>query len=321
MHKAPLIFTPYYQRAIWGGERISRYKGEQLPHSDIGASWEVSAIGGCESVVAEGPYSGRILPSLIEEFGARLLGDDVVARFGREFPLLVKYIDARENLSVQVHPADELALRRHGTRGKTEMWYIIDALPGARIFSGLTQSLSRDEYVSHVERGTFPEVVASHPSQPGDVYFIPAGQIHAIGAGNLLAEIQQPSDITYRIFDYKRKDSEGRERELHTDLALEVVDLSGGKYFRSTDHPEDEADLQLIDCEFFRVRRLTLTDAERELALPEGTFSIVMCTAGEATLAAEEGTVTLTAGHTTLLPAVCRRLRLSGPATLLLITP
>ena len=325
MQKAPLTFRPYYKHAVWGGNAIARYKGEDLPGSDIGESWELSALPGCESVVAEGPYAGKSLSELTSEFGVELLGEEVAGRYDGRFPLLVKFIDAKENLSVQVHPDDKLARSRHNCPGKTEMWYVISAAEGSRIYSGLKRTLSIEEYVSHVEQGSFFELVASHESRPGDIYYLPSGQVHAIGAGNLLAEIQQPSDITYRIFDYKRKDAEGRERTLHTEMAIDAIDLTGGKDFRLPRPSDSHADVELLSCDYFTVRRLKGSSRENEtansvnLALTGRSFLVVMCIEGSLTAACEEGSVRLTEGHTALIPASCSTLTLTGDATTLLV--
>lgn len=320
MMKAPIIFEPYYKRAIWGGRAIADYKGEDPRFPDIGESWELSAMPERESVVASGPYAGRSLSELVKEFGSRLLGNRVYARYGAHFPLLVKFIDARENLSVQVHPGDSMARERHDCPGKTEMWYVISALSNSRIYSGLKRTITPEEYVTHVENGTFFDLVASHESKAGDIYYLPSGQVHAIGAGNLLAEIQQPSDITYRIFDYKRKDANGCERTLHTSMALEAIDYRGGRDFRLPRPSDDVALIELLSCEYFSVRRLRVSGSQR-VENNEDSFMVLMLIEGEAEISASEASVTLTAGHTALVPADCKWVDITGDATLLIIVP
>ncbi len=217
---------PYFKSVIWGGERICKYKGVEQTEEKIGESWEISAVPGHESVVAEGPYKGMRITELIDCFGAELLGSKVMERYDGKFPLLVKLIDANDNLSVQVHPDDELAKKRHDSLGKTEMWYIIDADKGAKIYSGLNREMTPEEYVARVADNTIEETLAVHDSHPGDIFFLPAGRVHAIGAGNLLAEIQESSDITYRIYDYERRDAQGNARELHTELAKDAIEYT-----------------------------------------------------------------------------------------------
>ena len=194
----PFKFVPYLKSVLWGGERIAIYKGIDTDQHAIGESWEVSGVPGHESVVAEGEDRGLTLPQLIDRYRGALVGEAVYEKYGNTFPLLVKLIDAKRDLSLQVHPNDELAMKRHGSRGKTEMWYIIDADEGASIYAGLSQSITPDEYERMVADNTVMDVVARHESHAGDLFFLPAGRIHAIGAGNLLAEIQETSDITYR---------------------------------------------------------------------------------------------------------------------------
>lgn len=316
MKKIPLIFAPYYKRTIWGGTEIARFKGEKSQHNDVGESWEISALPGGESKVASGPYEGYTLSRLIEEFGEKLLGQEVVGRYGKAFPLLVKLIDANDNLSVQVHPDDDLAARRHGSAGKTEMWYIISTQPGAKIYSGLTRAITPEEYVDSVQEGRFAELVASHESHPGDVFFLPAGQVHAIGAGNFLAEIQQPSDVTYRIFDYNRLDSEGKARELHTEQALDAINFSGQGEGRRSAESFPQGDAELVECDYFKVKRLRV-DGERQIALREDAFLILICLEGEVNMALEEGEVKVKAGQTVIVPACSERLTLGGSGTLL----
>ena len=316
MKRVPLLFRPYYKRTIWGGTEIARFKGEESRHQDVGESWELSAIPGGESVVASEFYRGYTLPQLIDEFGARLMGAEVSRRFGSSFPLLVKLIDANDNLSVQVHPDDTLAARRHGSAGKTEMGYIISSRPGARIYSGLKRAITPQEYVESVREGSFADLVAAHESHPGDVFFLPAGQVHAIGAGNFLAEIQQTSDITYRIFDYNRVDSEGRPRELHTEQAIDAIDFSGEGEGRRPAETFPEGDADLVECEYFKVRKLKV-EGERQLALKEDSFLIIVCLEGEVNVALEDGEVKMKAGQTVLVPACASRLTLGGKGMLL----
>lgn len=315
--KAPIKFVPYLKSVIWGGEKICRFK--RIPQSapKIGESWDISGVAGHISVVAEGDYKGLSLTDLIDSFGAELLGGEVMERYEGKFPLLIKLIDARSDLSVQVHPDDALAMQRHGDWGKTEMWYIIESENNAKIYSGLNREITPEEYERMVGDGSFSTVLSVHDSQPGDVFFIPAGRVHAIGAGNLLAEIQESSDITYRIYDYDRRDADGNPRELHTELAKDAIDYTCRDDYKTTAGDSDMPDEEIAVCDHFSVRRL-LVDGEMNLDLGFDSFTVLMCLDGEVTLRCEEGSITVSAGHTVLLPAAVASAELKGKATVLL---
>ena len=315
--RIPLRFRPYLKTVIWGGDSICEYKGIPQPEPNIGESWEVSAVPGHESVVEEGPYEGLKLSDLIDSFGPSLLGDAVFARYGARFPLLIKLIDANDNLSVQVHPDDSLARERHNSLGKTEMWYIIRTRENARIYAGLSMVLTPEEYERRVRDNTLTEALAVHEAAPGDVFYLPAGRVHAIGAGNLLAEIQENSDITYRIYDYDRRDKEGNPRELHTALAKDAIDFKVYPNYKNEPADESEACAELVSCEHFTTHRLRL-DGETELKFDRRSFTVIMCVEGNATLAYASGSTIIDCGQTLLIPAVLDSLHLSGTATLLI---
>lgn len=314
--REPIRFVPYLKSVIWGGERICRFKGIEQTEANIGESWEISAVPGHESVVAEGPYKGMNITELISCFGPELLGTAVFARYEGKFPLLVKFIDANDNLSVQVHPDDELAKERHGSLGKTEMWYIIDADEGARIYSGFNRKMTSDEYVTMVADNTIGEALAVHESHAGDVFFLPAGRVHAIGAGNLLAEIQESSDITYRIYDYDRRDAQGNPRELHTQQARDAIDYTFHEDYRTVPADPSVEDAVIVECGHFTVCRLLL-DGELKKEYDEGSFTVLMCLEGEAEVVYDEGSMSMRAGETLLLPAALTSVCLRGHATLL----
>ena len=222
----PMIFKPILKKVIWGGSDICPFKGITPVQEGIGESWEVSHVAGDYSVVDNGELAGKNLDELIKTYGAQLLGKKVVDQFGETFPLLIKFIDARDDLSIQVHPDDELAKKRHNSFGKTEMWYVIDAADDATLYSGFSKQIDADEYVKRVQDGTIMDVLQRYTVDPGDVFFLPAGRVHAIGAGCFIAEIQQTSNITYRIFDYDRKGPDGKGRELHTELAKDAINYT-----------------------------------------------------------------------------------------------
>lgn len=317
----PVAFVPYLKTVIWGGSGIAAYKGLSATRSRVGESWEVSAIPGHESVVADGPYRGMTLGQLVERFGASLVGARNFERFGSTFPLLVKLIDAADNLSIQVHPDDELARDRHDAMGKTELWNIIRATPGAKVYSGLSRPLTPAEYERRVADHSIMEVIATHDSAPGDVFFLPPGRIHAIGAGNLLVEIQQSSDITYRIYDYGRLGIDGRPRALQTGQARDAID-----YNVYNDYKLEPRDTLLVDCRYFVVHRLQSGDNSTVLPHTRDSFTIVMCLDGDADIcypsadpagAACTATRHIRQGETLLFPANMERLTVTGRATIL----
>ena len=318
MKKEPLSFHPFLKTVLWGGTKISRYKNIESEEPNVGESWEISAIPGHVSVVSDGVYKGRTLDELVDEFGEDLLGRRVTERYGKTFPLLVKFIDAADNVSIQVHPGDALARARHNSLGKTEMWYIIDSDPGAKILAGLKERMTPEDYMRRISDKTFADAIAVHDSNPGDVFFLPAGKVHAIGAGNLLAEIQASSDITYRIYDYDRRDGSGHTRELHTQLAKDAIDYSLYSAYKSPSPSADIKDCEIVKCPEFTIRRI-IVDGCHELISDSGSFVILMCIDGEATLKYEEGESVIRRGQTMFLPAVLKHVNLEGSATILLI--
>lgn len=317
----PFKFVPYLKSVLWGGERIAIYKGIDTDQHAIGESWEVSGVPGHESVVAEGEDKGLTLPQLIDRYRGALVGEAVYEKYGNTFPLLVKLIDAKRDLSLQVHPNDELAMKRHGSRGKTEMWYIIDADEGASIYAGLSQSITPDEYERMVADNTVMDVVARHESHAGDLFFLPAGRIHAIGAGNLLAEIQETSDITYRIYDYGRLDANGQPRQLHTELAKDAIDYNVYDNYKSDYEHVSSGEARLIKCDYFDIRKVVVTCACDIDASQCDSFRIIMCLEGAVEVVDNFSNVTeMHRGETILVPAATSSLRITGEATLLTAT-
>lgn len=308
----PITFTPYLKSVIWGGDKICRYKGIPQDEISIGESWEISAVPGHVSVVDSGKYAGMSLTELISRFGAQLLGEKVCRKYHGTFPLLIKLIDADDNLSVQVHPDDNLAQTRHNSLGKTEMWYIISADKDARIYSGLNTAITPDEYEAKVADGTFTDILATHDSHPGDVFFLPAGRVHAIGAGNLLAEIQESSDITYRIFDYNRRDADGNPRELHTELAKDAIDYTVHDNYKSESPSASVADAEIVACSHFDVRRV-MVDGESNLKFSADSFTVIICLSGTIAI----GDTIIKQGHSALLPATFSQVSVKGHAIIL----
>lgn len=316
IEKAPLKFVPYLKSVIWGGDKICEYKGIPQPEANIGESWEISAVPGHESIVAEGSYKGKSIIELIDSFGAGLLGEKVMKLYDGKFPLLIKFIDAADNLSVQVHPDDALAKKRHNSLGKTEMWYIIQADKDAKIYAGLNTHMTPEDYVRRVAEGTFAGTLAVHDSHAGDVFFLPAGRVHAIGAGNLLAEIQESSDVTYRIYDYNRKDANGNSRELHTELAKDAIDYQVYSDYKCKLDDADKVVTELVECKHFTTDRIRL-DGSLGLRVDPSSFTILMCIDGNFKIKYPEGETEMRPGQTALLPAALTDVTLEGKSTIL----
>lgn len=313
----PFKFIPYFKTVLWGGERIASYKGIKVALHDIGESWEISGMESHESIVAEGEDKGVKLSDLIRKYKGKLVGDSVYARYGDRFPLLVKIIDARHDLSLQVHPDDELAKVRHNGMGKTEMWYVIDADRGALIYAGLSKPITREDLKRMVDDNTIMDVVARHESHPGDLFYLPSGRLHTIGAGNFLVEIQQTSDITYRIYDFDRLDSDGKPRELHTQLALDAIDYAVYDNYKLDYEHKVEGDVQLVKCDYFDVHKVNVVK-ECDMGASQDSFKIVMCLEGEVKIVDNFGNETkIHQGETILVPAVTSSLHVIGYATLL----
>ncbi|MCI9285824.1 MAG: mannose-6-phosphate isomerase [Muribaculaceae bacterium] len=317
MLNQPFHFAPYLKTVIWGGDRIAPFKRIHSAPQGVGESWEISAVPGHVSVVDRGPYEGKTLSELVEMFGAELMGHRNFRTYGNSFPLLIKLIDARDDLSVQVHPDDALAMERHGCPGKTEMWHIIDTAPGARIYAGLREKITPKEYELRVADNTLMDVIDCYESAPGDTFFLPAGRIHAIGAGNLLAEIQQTSDITYRIYDYDRRDKDGNPRELHTEQARDAIDYTVYPTYKS-----EPADDILAECKYFIVRLLEAKAGQNcPIVRSRDSFTIVICTEGEGAVLDTSAMTSfpIRRGDTLLFPATMQSLSAIGPVKLLTV--
>lgn len=304
----PFKFKPILKSIIWGGNRIAPYKGISTSQQNIGESWELSGVKGDESVVSEGEFEGWKLPDLIGRLKGQLVGEAVYALHSNEFPLLIKFIDAKKDLSIQVHPNDELSKARHGKNGKTEMWYVVDADKEAHLKSGLTRSITPDEYCQLVADDKITDVLQDFEIHPGDTFFLPAGRIHAIGAGSFVAEIQQTSDVTYRIYDYGRKGLDGKPRQLHTDMAKDAIDYQVCPDYRTLYTPRLNEAVELVSCKYFTTNLLEL-DKDYILDLTEiDSFMVVMCLEGEADFVDENNDATnIKRGETILIPAISKR--------------
>ncbi len=309
----PIKFEPLLKSTLWGGEKIIPFKKLDIEQRQVGESWEISGVKDNETIVREGTYKGMRLNELVALLKDRLVGKDNYQRFGDEFPLLIKFIDARQDLSIQVHPSDETAHRQGKHRGKTEMWYIMDSEEGARLYSGLKKEITPSQYKSMVADDTICDALAQYEVKEGDVFFLPAGRIHAIGSGCFLAEIQQTSDVTYRIYDFKRKDKDGNYRELHTQEASESIDYHVEADYRTSYTPELNAGVQLVSCPYFTT---AVYDLDEPMTLDYSeldSFVILIGVKGEGTVTDEDGNeTTLRAGETILLPACANEVRVSG---------
>ena len=300
----PMTFKPILKKIIWGGSDICPFKGITPVQEGIGESWELSHVEGNYSVVDNGALEGKTLDVLIRTYGKQLLGEKVVEQFGSIFPLLIKFIDARDNLSIQVHPDDELAKKRHNSFGKTEMWYVINAAKGAGLYSGFSKQINADEYVKRVEDNTIMDVLQRYEVNPGDVFFLPAGRVHAIGAGCFIAEIQQTSNITYRIYDYDRKGPDGKGRELHTELAKDAIDYTLYPDYRTHYKAHTNATVELAACKYFTTNLLDVdTIMVRDFSELD-SFVVYICMEGKASIRDNKGNeIYIHQGQTVLIPA------------------
>ncbi|MEG2365891.1 MAG: type I phosphomannose isomerase catalytic subunit, partial [Alistipes sp.] len=314
-------FQPLLKSTLWGGEKIIPYKQIHADQTCVGESWELSGVRGNESVVANGADAGMTLPELIARERGRLVGQHVYERFGAEFPLLIKFIDARQDLSIQVHPNDALAHERHNSQGKTEMWYVVDADQGAKLRSGFARQVTPAEYEAAVANDTITELLREYEIQRGDLFFLPAGRIHSIGAGAFIAEIQQTSDITYRIYDFNRRDAAGKTRELHTALAKEAIDYAVLPDYRTPYTPAPDCEVELITCPYFTTSLYELHRALTVDLSALASFVVVICTEGAARLSACHATpITIHAGETVLVPASAHALHMEPTPQARLLT-
>ncbi|AEH01200.1 type I phosphomannose isomerase catalytic subunit [Lacinutrix sp. 5H-3-7-4] len=302
MKAYPIKFNPILKEKIWGGNKLGHILGKQTSQNNIGESWEISDVNGNISVVNNGAYKGTNLKDLIATHKAELLGAENFANFGYNFPLLIKFLDAKTDLSVQVHPDDVMAKKYHNSFGKTEMWYIMDSDTNADIVLGLKDKNTNPELLNHITAKNVEAIFNREQVKKGDSYFIPAGKIHAIGAGVLAAEIQQTSDVTYRVYDWDRTDDAGQKRELHTKLAEQAT-----KHFKSNGKAnyslKENTSSNLVSCDFFTTNILDVTKKQIKDYSQLDSFVIFMCVEGETTITVENNTETMRMGETVLVPA------------------
>lgn len=305
-------FEPLLKQTLWGGSKIIPFKHLNAQLDIVGESWEISGVKDSETVVANGPFKGMSLNQLVIGQKELLVGKENYQRFGDEFPLLIKFIDACQDLSIQVHPSDEIAHRQGKSRGKTEMWYVLESTPGAQLYSGLKQRITPEQYKEMVENDTITDVLARYEVSAGDVFFIPAGRIHSIGAGCFVAEIQQTSDVTYRIYDFKRKDKNGNYRELHTQLASESIDYTVHDNYRVDYECLKNEGVQVATCPYFTTAVYDLTEPMILDYSQLDSFVILIGVKGAGKLICEGEEMSFQMGDTVLLPATTKEVKVEG---------
>ncbi|GIM51692.1 mannose-6-phosphate isomerase [Capnocytophaga cynodegmi] len=314
----PIKFNPILKERLWGGTKLKTLFNKPIETDITGESWEVSAVKGDISVVANGKFAGKSLQELIDLYPNELLGKHVYEKFGADFPILIKFIDAREDLSIQVHPNDELAKKRHNSFGKTEMWYVMQADEGAELIVGFNKDVTKEEYQQHLDNGTLTDIMNYEKVSEGDTFFINTGKVHAIGGGIIIAEIQQTSDITYRVYDFNRRDKNGNLRELHTEQALDAIDYQKKDDFKVNYSKSENATNTMVNCPYFITNYLNLTqNFEKEIG-SEDSFHIYMCVKGGGTLSDGKTELSVKQGETILFPASCQKLYVNTTAIELL---
>lgn len=314
----PIKFNPILKERLWGGTKLKTLFNKPIETDITGESWEVSAVKGDISVVANGEFAGKSLQDLINQYPNELLGKHVYEKFGADFPILIKFIDAREDLSIQVHPNDALAKERHNSFGKTEMWYVMQADKGAELIVGFNKNVTKEEYQQHLDNGTLTDIMNYEKVTEGDTFFINTGKVHAIGGGIIIAEIQQTSDITYRVYDFNRKDKNGNLRELHTEQALDAIDYEKKDDFKVSYSKSENTTNEMVNCPYFITNYLKLSsDFEKEIG-SDDSFHIYMCVKGSGTVSDGKTELFVNQGETVLFPAVCDKLYVKTSAMELL---
>ncbi|MBT8243701.1 MAG: class I mannose-6-phosphate isomerase [Winogradskyella sp.] len=307
----PLKFKPILKDKIWGGEKLSKYLNKTTVSKTAGESWEISDVEGDTSVVSNGDLKGKSLKELVQTFKSDLIGSKNYQVFGDKFPLLIKFIDARQDLSIQLHPNNKLAAERHNSFGKTEMWHVMQADEGSNLIVGFNQKITPAKYLKHLEDKTLTEILNFDKVKKGDTYFIQVGRIHAIGTGVMLAEIQQTSDITYRVYDWDRVDEQGNERELHNDLAIDAIDFDMKDDFRVKYDTSKNQPNKMVSCQYFTTNYIHL-DSELKKQNNIDSFVIYICIEGSVNINVDSVIENVTKGETILLPAAIKNYTLKS---------
>lgn len=301
----PLKFQPILKERIWGGNKLVKILNKKSNLNTIGESWEITDVEGDSSLVVNGPLKGESLKNLQLKYGPDLIGEKNFEKFKNRFPLLIKFIDAKQDLSIQLHPNDELALNRHNSFGKTEMWYILQADDSGKLIVDFNQPMDKDMYLKHLNSKSLPEVLNFDKVKEGDTYFIDAGRVHAIGAGVMLVEIQQTSDVTYRLYDWDRVDSKGNSRDLHIDLALDAIDFNLPDNFRVKYDRIENVSNEMVACDYFTTNYIELTK-KVEKRNTQDSFIIYVCVDGKVEIETDESTEFIKKGESILLPAALK---------------
>lgn len=314
----PIKFTPILKEKIWGGTKLSKVLNKYSSNENIGESWELSGIKDDESIVSNGFFIGKSLNQIIRNYRENIVGVKVYDKFGALFPLLFKFIDANDDLSIQLHPNDELAKKRHNSFGKTEMWYVVDADSNARLAVGFNNEYSKEEYLNYLNSDQLIKMLNVFSIQKGDSFFIEDGTIHAIGKGSLIAEIQQTSDVTYRVFDWNRKDNFGNQRELHNELAIDALDFSKMTNCKIDYYDNKNSNSTIVDCNYFNISKVNV-DSSYELEMKQlDSFVVYMCVEGRATIKVGKNMEEIDKGETILIPACVSNITIESESVELL---
>lgn len=306
----PIKFYPRLKQKIWGGEKLKKLLNKETEKENVGESWEISGVDGNISIVKNGSEKGNTLKYLIQEYKEDLVGKKIYREFGSEFPLLIKFIDASQNLSVQVHPNDKLARSRHNSFGKTEMWYVLQADKESKLNIGFNKNIDKEVYLNSLKEEKIEDLLHYEEVSKGDSIFIDTGTVHAIGKGVLLAEIQQTSDITYRIYDWNRKDDKGNSRELHTKLALDAINFKKNDGYKLSFAKKKNQSANIISCKYFTINILTIKgNLEMDYSSID-SFIIYMCIEGTCTISTSNNSETIQIGETILIPACNNQVKL-----------
>ncbi|WP_335966230.1 type I phosphomannose isomerase catalytic subunit [Galbibacter sp. PAP.153] len=308
----PLKFTPIFKEYLWGGTKLKEVLDKDVKTKTASESWELSGVENNVSVVSNGALKQKTLQELIDTHKGELLGESVYERFGNKFPILIKFIDAKLDLSVQLHPNDALAKERHNSFGKTEMWHVMQADPGSKLIVGFNETLTKETYLKHLKEGKLLEILNQQEVKAGDTFFINTGKVHAIGSGILLAEIQQTSDVTYRIYDYERKDKDGNTRELHTELAIDAIDYQKKDDYKVSYKKEYNSSNNMVTCKYFITNYLNVVGTFVKQLVNRDSFSIYICVDGQAQITAGDTTEKLNKGETILVPASINEVSISA---------
>ena len=311
-----LKFDPIFKSVIWGGKRIAEFKGLPSQGDHIGESWELSPMEGHESVVSQGTFKGATLPSLIANHGNEIMGERLMKKYDGKFPLLIKLIDSSDDLSVQVHPDDELAAKRHNSLGKTEMWYSIAPAEGAYLYAGFSKHIDAAEFRRQVAENEIIPSLHKYFTHPGDIFFLPAGRVHSIGRGNFVLELQEASDITYRIYDYDRRDAQGNPRQLHVEESVDAIDFDDTADLPAENELGVVGELRpLAESSYFKTE-IARVDGTMTIDLAaRNSFTILVATAGELTVKNADGEISLRQGETALVAASTPSITIEGKGT------